>query len=82
MVHICCSIREREKEKNSQGIDVDNIAKKRPIGREAANAERRGKRKAEQVMDGIEILGENINKIFEVTEERKKAHEKITEAQL
>ena len=33
-------------------------------------------------MDGIVLLGDNINKIVEVTEERKKEREKVTEAQL
>ena len=33
-------------------------------------------------MDGIEILGENINKIVEVTQERKKEREQTIEAQL
>jgi len=33
-------------------------------------------------MDGIVLLGDNITKIIEVTEERKKEREKVTEAQL
>ena len=33
-------------------------------------------------MDGIVLLGDNINKIVEVTGERKKEREKVTEAQL
>jgi hypothetical protein len=33
-------------------------------------------------MDGIVILGDNINKIVEVAQERKKEREKATEAQI
>jgi len=33
-------------------------------------------------MDGIVLLGDNITKIIEVTEECKKEREKVTEAQL
>ncbi|CAO2200349.1 unnamed protein product [Urochloa humidicola] len=73
---------EKEKGKNIKGDATDDRVEPRPIGREAAKAERKGKRKAEQVMDGIVILGENINKIVKVAEERKKEREKVTEAQL
>lgn len=59
-----------------------NPCEKRPIGREGAKTERKGKRKAEQVMDGIVMLGDNINKIIEVTQERKKEREKVIGAQL
>ena len=71
---------EKEKKKN---IHVDSVDDKeeRPTGRESAKTERKGKRKAEQVMDGIVLLGDNITKIIEVTEERKE-REKVTEAQL
>jgi len=81
----CTFVAQSEKDKskkNGQAIDVDGIAEQRPIGRESAKQERRGKRKADQVMDGIEILGENINKIVEVTQERKKEREQTIEAQL
>ena len=50
--------------------------------RRASYQERSGKGKVEQVMDGIVLLGDNITKIIEVTEERKKEREKVTEAQL
>ncbi|XP_039776058.1 glutathione S-transferase T3-like isoform X2 [Panicum virgatum] len=81
----CTFVAQSEKDKSkksSQAIDGDDIAEQRPIGRESAKQERRGKRKVDQVMDGIEILGENINKIVEVTQERKKEREQTTEAQL
>ena len=81
----CTFVAQSEKDKskkNSQAIDVDDKAEQRPIGRESAKQERRGKRKADQVLDGIEILGENINKIVEVTQERKKEREQTIEAQL
>lgn len=52
------------------------------MGREAAKELCKGKPKAEQVIDGIVIHGENLNKIFEVTQERKKDHEKVTQEQL
>ncbi|CAN6173520.1 unnamed protein product [Urochloa humidicola] len=73
---------EKDKGKTIHVDDTDDKNEARPIGREAAKAERKGKRKAEQVMDGIVILGENISKIVEVTQERKKEREKVTEAQL
>jgi len=78
--HLLLNQRKIKAKKNGQAIDVDGIAEQRPIGRESAKQERRGKRKADQVMDGIEILGENINKIVEVTQERKKEREQTIEA--
>ena len=80
--HLLLNQRKIKAKKNSQAIDVDDKAEQRPIGRESAKQERRGKRKADQVLDGIEILGENINKIVEVTQERKKEREQTIEAQL
>ncbi|CAO2188272.1 unnamed protein product [Urochloa humidicola] len=74
------SVAQAEKDK-SEAIEIDD-KEDHPIGREAAKAERKGKRKAEQLMDGIAILGDSINKIAEVAEERKKEREKATEAQL
>lgn len=80
----CAYIAQSEKEKNSTApIDLTNDKDEpRPIGREAAKAARRGKRKAEEVLDGVVLLGENINKIVEVQKERKQEREKVTEAQL
>ncbi|CAN6199250.1 unnamed protein product [Urochloa humidicola] len=80
----CTHVAQTEKDKR-KAIDVDGTDDRnepRPIGREAAKAERKGKRKAEQVMDGVIILRENISKIAEISEERKKEREKVTEAQL
>jgi hypothetical protein len=43
-----------------------------PIGRDAAKAERESrKRKQENIMEGIVILGNNIDKIIKVQEDRK-----------
>ena len=79
----CASVAQSEKEKSkSTHVDITDDSEERPIGKAAAKTERKGKRKAEQVMDGIVLLGDNINKIVEVTEERKKEREKVTEAQL
>ncbi|KAF0923333.1 hypothetical protein E2562_005294 [Oryza meyeriana var. granulata] len=36
----------------------------------------------DEVKDGIYILGDNINKTAEITQERKKERKKVTEAQL
>jgi len=58
------------------------MTRKNILPGENRQRQRKGKRKAEQVMDGIVLLGDNINKIVEVTEERKKEREKVTEAQL
>lgn len=79
----CASVAQSEKEKSkSAHVDISDDTEERPIGKAAAKTERKGKRKAEQVMDGIVLLGDNITKIIEVTEERKKEREKVTEAQL
>jgi hypothetical protein len=75
------SVAQAEKDK-SKTIKIDDRGEPRPIGREAAKTERKGKRKVEELMDGIVILRENINKIVEVTQERKKEREKATEKQL
>ena len=78
----CASVAQSEKEKSkSTHVDITDDSEERPIGKAAAKTERKGKRKAEQVMDGIVLLGDNITKIIEVTEERKE-REKVTEAQL
>jgi hypothetical protein len=75
-------VAQSEKEKNKKIlVDSTDDKEERPIGREAAKTERKGKRKAEQVMDGIVLLGDNINKIVVTTQERKKEREKVTEAQ-
>jgi len=71
----------RRQKNKSEIIDVlDEQA--RPIGREAAKAERSGKRKKENIMEGIVILGDNIDKIIKVQEDRKVEREKVTEAQI
>ncbi|CAN6357005.1 unnamed protein product [Urochloa humidicola] len=77
----CTSVAQAEKDKGKP-TEIDDKCEARPIGREAAKAERKGKRKAEEIMDGIVILGDNINKIVQVAEDRKKEREKATEAQL
>ncbi|CAO2142217.1 unnamed protein product [Urochloa humidicola] len=74
------SVAQAEKDK-SKAIEIDD-KEDRPTSREAAKAKYKGKRKVEQLMDGIAILGDNINKIAEVAKERKKEREKATEAQL
>ena len=79
----CASVAQSEKEKSkSAHVDISDDTEERPIGKAAAKTERKGKWKAEQVMDGIVLLGDNITKIIKVTEERKKEREKVTEAQL
>jgi hypothetical protein len=77
----CTHAAQSDKDK-SKPPGIDDKCEPRPIGREAAKAERsKGKRKADQLMDGIINLGDSINKIAEVAEERKKEREKATEAQ-
>jgi nucleoid-associated protein YgaU len=76
-----------DKEKGqSRTIDIiedkDQQPPQRPIGRDAAKAQKNGKRKVEEVLDGIVLLGENINKIVEVQQERKQEREKVAAAQL
>lgn len=73
-----------EKEQNkTMTINVDDDrGEDRPIGRDAAKAQHNGKRKAEEVMDGIALLGENVNKIAAVQMERKQQREKATIAHL
>ena len=80
----CAYVERLEKEKTkSETIDVtDDREQPRPIGREAAKAQRRGKRKKEEIMDSIVILGENINKMVEMQKDCKVEREKVSEAQL
>jgi hypothetical protein len=80
----CTHADQSEKEKN-KSIDVDATDDKdvpRPMGREAAKAERKGKRKADQILDGISKLGDSVTKIIDLTQERKKDREKMTESHL
>ncbi|CAD6267541.1 unnamed protein product [Miscanthus lutarioriparius] len=76
----CAQFQETEKEK-TEIVDVPE-GQCRPIGREAAKAERSGKRKKDNVMDGIVILGDNIDKIIKVQQDRKVECEKVTDAQI
>jgi hypothetical protein len=62
--------------------DSNQFSQQRPIGREAAKAQHNGKRKAEGVLDVIVLLGENINKIVEVQQDRKQEREKVSQTQL
>jgi hypothetical protein len=73
----CAHMSLMDKEKGrSNTIDItedrDQFPQQRPIGRDAAKAQKIGKRKAEEVLDGIVLLRENINKIIEVQEDHKK----------
>jgi len=76
----CAQFEETEKNK-TEIVDVLD-EQSRPIGREAAKAERSGKRKKENIMEGIVILGDNIEKIIKVQRDRKVEREKVTEAQI
>ncbi|KAF0924323.1 hypothetical protein E2562_010018 [Oryza meyeriana var. granulata] len=76
----CAQFQETEKNK-SEIVDVPD-EQSRPIGREAAKAERSGKRKKENIMEGIVILGDNIEKIVKVQQDCKLEQEKVTEAQI
>jgi hypothetical protein len=74
-----------QKKKKNKSVDVDATDDKdvpRPMGREAAKAERKGKRKADQILDGISKLGDSVTKIIDLTQERKKDREKMTESHL
>jgi hypothetical protein len=62
--------------------DSNQFSQQRPIGREATKAQHNGKRKAEGVLDVIVLLGENINKIVEVQQDRKQEREKVSQTQL
>ncbi|KAL6841847.1 hypothetical protein ACP4OV_028359 [Aristida adscensionis] len=80
----CTHAAQSEKEK-SEIIDVDLSNDKdvpRPMGREAAKKERKGKRKAEQILDGIAMLGDNITKIINLTQDRKKERAVVIESHL
>ena len=79
----CSHVAQLEKEKSKTiHIDIGDDKEERPMGRGVAKEQRKGKRKVEHVMDRIVILGENINKIVEVTQERRKEREKVTQDQL
>ncbi|XP_066161168.1 flavonoid O-methyltransferase-like protein Os11g0303600 isoform X1 [Oryza sativa Japonica Group] len=75
-----CAMIEKDKNK-AEVVDIPD-EQKRPIGREAAQAERNGKRKKDSMSEGIVILGDNIEKIIKVTQDRKLEREKVTEAQI
>ena len=76
----CALFEEKEKDKN-EILDVPE-EQSRPIGREAAKAERNGKRKKDNIMDAIVILGDNIEKIIKVQQDRKVECKKVMEAQI
>jgi len=76
-----CAQFEGKKKDKTEIVDVPE-EQSRPIGREAAKAERSGKRKKDNVMEGIVILGNNIEKIIKVQQDRKVECEKVTEAQI
>jgi hypothetical protein len=83
----CAQISQMDKEKGqSHTIDItkdrDLLPSQPPIGRDAVKAQRNGKRKAEEVLDGIARLGDSINKIVEVQQDRKQEREKVAETQL
>jgi hypothetical protein len=75
-----CAQFETDKDK-TEVVDVPE-EHSRPIGREAAKAERNGKRKKGNAMEGIVILGDNIEKIIKVEQDRKVEREKVSEAQI
>ena len=65
----CAQFEEKEKDK-TEIVDVLE-EQSHPIGREVAKANRSGKRKKDNVMEGIVILGNNIEKIIKVQQDRK-----------
>jgi hypothetical protein len=69
-----------EADKNSNVVGVPD-EQTRPMGREAAKAERNGKSKKENIMEGIINLGDTVEKIVKVNQDRKVEREKVTEAQ-
>ena len=72
----CAYVAQLEKEKQQSQVPIpvdDDIGSERPMGRDSAKAQRNGKRKAEEITEGLAILGENINKIVALTQERKQA---------
>ncbi|CAN6227021.1 unnamed protein product, partial [Urochloa humidicola] len=82
----CAYVAQLEKEKQQSQlpipVDDDIGSSERPIGRDAAKAQHNGKRKAEEITEGLVILGDNINKIIAMTQERKQEREKVTGAHL
>jgi hypothetical protein len=75
-----CALFETEKEK-TEVVDIPE-EQKCPIGREAAKAERNGKHKKAKGMQGIECLGDTVDKNVKVQEDQKVELEKVTEAQI
>jgi len=72
----CAYVAQLEKEKQQSQVPIsvdDDIGSERPMGRDLAKAQRNGKCKAEEITEGLAILGENINKIVALTQERKQA---------
>uniref|UniRef100_A0A0A9FWT4 Uncharacterized protein n=1 Tax=Arundo donax TaxID=35708 RepID=A0A0A9FWT4_ARUDO len=80
----CAHLEQMEKEKNKEDsssdvIDVQNT--QRPIGRDAAKAERSGKRKTQEVLDGVVLLGEKVDIVVKAHAESKQERQKAIEVQ-
>lgn len=74
----CASVAQLEKEKKESPVHIhvdDDQGSERPIGRDKAKAQRNGKRKSEEISEGLASLGDDINKMVAVTQERKQATE-------
>jgi hypothetical protein len=71
---------ETEKDKTEAFVILDE--QKRPLGRDSAKAERNGKNKKAKVKDEIINLGDTVEKLVKVQEDRKMDLEKVTEAQI
>jgi hypothetical protein len=71
---------ETEKDKTEAFDILDE--QKHPPGRESAKAERNGKNKKAKVKDEIVNLGDTVEKLVKVQEDRKMDLEKVTEAQI
>lgn len=75
-----CALFEKEQDK-TEVVDISD-EQMRPIGRDAAKAERNGKHKKTKAMEGIVSLGETVEKIVKVQQDRNLELEKVTEAQI
>jgi hypothetical protein len=69
-----------EKDK-TEAFDVPE-EQKRPPGRESAKAERNGKHKKAKIKDEIFNLGDTVEKLVKVTEDRKMELQKAADAQI
>jgi hypothetical protein len=75
----CAHVDLMAKEKNNKSTVIDVEDGQRPIGRDAAKAERNGKSKKQGALDGVVFLGEKIDKVVEAQTAARNQRIQLTE---